>query len=270
MAASCWPINILGNELHLTASVGALLIPSDANTICDLQRNAEKSGLISALGDWVLLTACKEVKSWIDNGLQPRSIAVNISAAQMLQADFIARVKRCLQQSQLPPHLLFLELTESLFVGKSMQTIQRLLNELKALGVQTALDDFGTGYSSLSYLEHLPFDKLKIDRAFIMGINNGQKNIGLLRGIVDLAHALGMVVVAEGAELQTEVDILHMLNADSVQGYFFAKPACASEALQKAAEIDSLFQAADPRKSIGGGRSLPRTGLASNSLLTGN
>jgi diguanylate cyclase (GGDEF)-like protein len=324
------PITILGNELHVTASVGALLIPHHAGNAGDAQRNldlalhgakqtgvgnvyfykqeltdnikeeaelvkglraalsgeglevhyqaivnlisgtvdgfealarwnhptrgmispakfipiAEKAGLISALGDWVLLTACKEAKSWIDAGLPPRSVAVNISTAQMLQADFMERVQKTLAASQLPPHLLYLELTESLFVGKSMNTVQRILSELKALGIRTALDDFGTGYSSLSYLEHLPFDKLKIDRAFVMGLSKSQKSVDLLHGIVALAHALGMLVVAEGAESEIEVEILKRLGADSVQGYVFAKPSKAETAIARAAEIDKTQKAA--------------------------
>lgn len=318
------PINIVGNELHLSAAVGAVLLPQDGKTSTDVQRNldlalhaakqlgpgrvyfyqaelseilveeaelvkglrtalqnnglevhyqpivkldsgtvegfealvrwkhpergmisptkfiplAEKSGLISKLGDWVLNTACQEAKAWLDQGQPARIVAVNISAAQMLQSDFMDKVSLALATSKLPPHLLCLELTESLFVGKSMITVQKLLTELKALGIQTALDDFGTGYSSLSYLENLPFDKLKIDRAFVLGLAKGKKNIDLMQGIVDLAHALGMAVVAEGAEIGEEVETLRKLGADSVQGYFFAKPAPAQIAVANANQID--------------------------------
>jgi EAL domain-containing protein (putative c-di-GMP-specific phosphodiesterase class I) len=216
---------------------------------------AEKSGLISALGDWVLRTTCTTAKSWLDQGEPERTVAVNISAAQMLQVGFIENVRDTLKDSGLPARLLCLELTESLFVGKSMNAVQKLLIELKAMGIRTALDDFGTGYSSLSYLEHLPFDKLKIDRAFVKGLSSGKKSLDLLHGIIELAHALGMTVVAEGAERIDEIDALRFLKADAVQGYYFAKPATAAAALAMANEIDARNAqeyAAISQKNIGG------------------
>ena len=323
------PINLLGHALHVTASVGALLLPKDGQNMGEAQRHldlalhaakqsgpgriyfyneelseiikeeaemaqglraalaldelevhfqpivnlatgkaegfealarwnhaikgmippskfipvAEKSGQISVLGDWILRATCHKAKSWIDQGFPHRFVAVNISAAQMLQAGFIEKVRRALQDSQLPAHLLCLELTESLFVGKSMMTVKKLLDEIKAMGIRTALDDFGTGYSSLSYLEHLPFDKLKIDRAFVKSLHAGKKNVDLLHGIIDLAHALGMTVVAEGAETLEQLEILIELNADSVQGYVYAKPALAHEAAKRANEIDMVAEA---------------------------
>jgi diguanylate cyclase (GGDEF)-like protein len=199
---------------------------------------AEKSGLISAIGDWILRASCVQAKAWKDAGQPHRFVAINISAAQILQVGFLDSVRKILRETQLPPELLCLELTESLFVGKSMFTVQKMLAEFKALGIRTALDDFGTGYSSLSYLEHLPFDKLKIDRAFVSGMQQGQKNIELMKGIINLAHALGMSVVAEGAETVAEVSLLRQLNADTVQGYAYAKPAAAEQALARANEID--------------------------------
>jgi EAL domain-containing protein (putative c-di-GMP-specific phosphodiesterase class I) len=199
---------------------------------------AEKSGQISALGDWVLRESCIQAKAWLDEGQAPRSVAVNISAAQILQVGFLESVRRTLKETALPPNLLCLELTESLFVGKSMSAVRKLLTELKALGISTALDDFGTGYSSLAYLEHLPFDKLKIDRSFVRGMQTGKKNVDLMKGIINLAHSLGMTVVAEGAESLGELSLLRELNADSVQGYVYAKPAPATEALTHADQID--------------------------------
>jgi diguanylate cyclase (GGDEF)-like protein len=199
---------------------------------------AEKSGLISAIGDWILRASCVQAKAWKDAGQPQRFVAINISAAQILQVGFLDSVRNILRETQLPPELLCLELTESLFVGKSMLTVQKMLAEFKSLGIRTALDDFGTGYSSLSYLEHLPFDKLKIDRAFVSGMQQGQKNIELMKGIINLAHALGMSVVAEGAETVAEVSLLRQLNADTVQGYAYAKPEAAEQALARANEID--------------------------------
>lgn len=199
---------------------------------------AEKSGVISELGDWILHKSCLQAKAWLDAGNAPRTVAVNISAAQIIQSGFLEKVRNALTKSGLPAELLCLELTESLFVGKSRNTVEKMLVELKLLGVRTALDDFGTGYSSLSYLESLPFDKLKIDRAFVSGMQGGQKNLDLMRGIINLAHALGMSVVAEGAETLEEVSLLRSLNADSVQGFFYATPAPAAVALNIANQID--------------------------------
>ncbi len=200
---------------------------------------AEKSGMISELGDWILLESCKQAKAWIDAGQSPRTVAVNISAAQIIQSGFMGKVRAALSESGLPANLLCLELTESLFVGKSMTTVEKMLYQLREIGVCTALDDFGTGYSSLSYLENLPFDKLKIDRAFVSGMKGGRKSIDLMKGIINLAHALGMSVVAEGAESADEVRTLRELDADSVQGYIYAKPAPAEQALEIANQIDS-------------------------------
>ncbi len=191
---------------------------------------AEKSGLISTLGTQILKIACKQAKQWKDAGKPDWTVAVNVSAAQILQAGFIDQVREILEETQVPPHLLCLELTESLFVGKSMAIVQTMLREFRRLGIKTALDDFGTGYSSLSYLEHLPFDKLKIDRAFVHNAQEGTKNTELLKGIINLAHGLGMIVVAEGAETQVELDILRKLKADCVQGYIIAKPMAAEQA----------------------------------------
>jgi diguanylate cyclase (GGDEF)-like protein len=191
---------------------------------------AEKSGLISTLGTHILRIACQQAKLWKDQGRPDWTVAVNVSAAQIMQAGFIDQVREILDETQVPPHLLCLELTESLFVGKSMAIVQNMLREFRMLGIKTALDDFGTGYSSLSYLEHLPFDKLKIDRAFVHNAQEGTKNTELLKGIINLAHGLGMIVVAEGAETQIELNILRRLKADCVQGYVIAKPMPAEQA----------------------------------------
>jgi diguanylate cyclase (GGDEF)-like protein len=203
---------------------------------------AEKSGLITELGDWILYESCLQAKTWMDAGEPQRTISVNVSAAQILQVGFLEKVRKTLEATGLPPNLLCLELTESLFVGKSMNIVSKMLHAIKAMGVLTALDDFGTGYSSLSYLESLPFDKLKIDRAFVSAMANGQKNIDLIKGIINLAHALGMNVVAEGAETAAELAMLKQLGADTVQGYIYARPTTAKEALVAANVIDAQAQ----------------------------
>ena len=192
---------------------------------------AEKSGCIAELGDWVLRRACLDAKAWMDAGEPPRFVSVNVSPSQLLLSDFIRTILDALDAAKLPPQLLCVELTESLFVGKSINVVRKLLLELRALGVTTALDDFGTGYSSLSYLEHLSFDKLKIDRAFIHNsdVTGGHKP--LLQGIANLAHALNISIVAEGAETASEVEYLRKIGVQAIQGYYFAKPMPATQVL---------------------------------------
>lgn len=200
---------------------------------------AEETGLISEIGNWILRDSCCRGKAWLDSGNQPCEISVNVSAAQILQASFFREVRSVLFETGFPPHLLCLELTESLFVGKSIDRVRVTLNDLKSLGVLLALDDFGTGYSSLSYLEKLPFDILKIDRAFVSGIENDGKRRELLKGIISLAHTLGIEVVAEGAETEGELLHLRKLNADYVQGYVLSRPLPAAEALAAAPAIET-------------------------------
>jgi diguanylate cyclase (GGDEF)-like protein len=198
---------------------------------------AEETGSINEIGKWILKDSCACGKSWLDAGNPPFEISVNVSAAQILQASFFKDVRDALFETGFPPHLLCLELTESVFVGKSIERVRLTLNDLKSLGVLLALDDFGTGYSSLSYLEKLPFDLLKIDRAFVNGIESDSKKRELLKGIIALAHTLGIEIVAEGAETEGELLQLRSLNADYVQGYVLSRPLPAEEALAAARSI---------------------------------
>jgi EAL domain-containing protein (putative c-di-GMP-specific phosphodiesterase class I) len=161
---------------------------------------AESSSLISDVGHWVMLESARMAKNWIDEGRQPYEIAVNLSAAQIWQSDIVSDLTAILEETGLPPHLLCMELTESMLADHSEGRVRHTLTALKALGVRLALDDFGTGYSSLGYLVQLPFDKLKIDRLFIDGAARSEKMQHVLRGIVALGHGLGMTVVAEGVE----------------------------------------------------------------------
>ena len=156
----------------------------------------------------------------------------------MLQADFLDSVLSALRENNLPHNLLCLELTESLFIGKSVGKIQRMLEEMKRHHITLALDDFGTGYSSLSYLEKLPFDKVKIDRAFVSGIEHDEVKRNVLKGIIDLCHNLKMKVVAEGAEEHGELALLRSMGADWVQGYVLAKPIPAAIAHDTASAIE--------------------------------
>ncbi len=202
---------------------------------------AESAGLISGIGNWVLQDSCRKGRAWLEEGNEPREISVNISVAQVLRADFLQDVQKVLEQSGFPAGLLCLEITESLFIGKTVGRVRAMLDKLKRLGVKLALDDFGTGYSSLSYLEKLPFDKLKIDRAFVSGIEADRKKRELLKGIITLAHTIGMEVVAEGAETLAELEVLMELNADHAQGYVLSRPMPASEVGLAAQAIAEIF-----------------------------
>ncbi|WP_246700906.1 EAL domain-containing protein [Rhodopseudomonas sp. BR0M22] len=199
---------------------------------------AESTGLIVDLGHWVLRDACRQMRDWLDAGLPARSISVNVSPAQIWNGDFEKVVATVLADTGLPPELLCLELTENLFVDHTKQKVSTTLAALSKLGIQLALDDFGSGYSSLGYLTRLPFNRLKIDRSFVDGIATAPEKRKLLGGIIALSHGLGMSVVAEGAELQAEVDLLAAFDCDFVQGYAFSRPVAADQAAVVAAGIE--------------------------------
>ncbi|PZA10992.1 bifunctional diguanylate cyclase/phosphodiesterase [Rhodopseudomonas palustris] len=199
---------------------------------------AESTGLIVDLGHWVLRDACKQMRAWLDAGLPARSISVNVSPAQIWTGDFEKVVAAVLAETGLPAELLWLELTESLFVDHTKQRVSTTLAALSKLGIGLALDDFGSGYSSLGYLTRLPFNCLKIDRSFVSGIATVPEKRKLLGGIIALSHGLGMSVVAEGAELAEEVDLLTAFDCDFVQGFAFSRPVGADQAVEVAAEIE--------------------------------
>lgn len=185
---------------------------------------AESSGLIVDLGRWVLREACRQGRAWLDAGLPSRAMSVNVSPAQLWNQDFEAAVSAVLAETGFPAELLCLELTENLFADNAEQQISRTLMALSGLGVRLALDDFGSGYSSLGYLTRLPFDRLKVDRIFVDGISIAPEKRKLLGGIIALSRGLGMTVVAEGAELPAEVDVLGNFDCDLVQGFVFSPP----------------------------------------------
>jgi diguanylate cyclase (GGDEF)-like protein len=190
---------------------------------------AESNGLICDLGHWILLESCKQAKTWIDQGFDVKKISVNVSVAQIRQIGFEREVENALRETGLPPQVLCLELTESLFADTALRRVREVLDRLKAIGIKLAIDDFGTGYSSLSYLDGLPFDELKIDRAFVHGIGSNPDKHPLLKGMIELSHALNLTVVAEGAETDEEVAVLREMGADRVQGYVFSRPVSAAE-----------------------------------------
>jgi diguanylate cyclase (GGDEF)-like protein len=201
---------------------------------------AESSHLIADLGAFVLQTACKEAQAWIDDGLPPRIIAVNVSAAQVWHGDLEKVVDGALESSKLDPTLLCIELTESVFAAESIDRLNGILTRLKERGIQLALDDFGTGYSSLGYLNQLPFDALKIDRTFVSSAHQCLEKRKLLRGIVSLGKGLDLKVTAEGVETEDELKLVRQLGCHCVQGWFFSKAKPANQAIVEASRIEAL------------------------------
>ncbi len=181
---------------------------------------AEDSGFIVAIGDWVLSQAVRQAALWHQRG-QSLPVAVNVSALQFQQPQFVDRVASVLAVSGLPAQLLELELTESILVHDADDALRRL-QALSALGVLLSIDDFGTGYSSLSYLKRFPIGRLKIDRSFVQGLPNDARDAGIVRAILQMAAALGMKVIAEGVETEAQRAFLQDVGCDSFQGFLFA------------------------------------------------
>jgi diguanylate cyclase (GGDEF)-like protein len=194
-------------------------------------RMAEENGFILPLGQWVLEQACKQLVHWQWQSPHNRSLfmSVNLSARQMAQAKLVDQIKQVLDETNLDPKCLKLEITESAVMENAEMAVT-VLNQLKGLGVRLSVDDFGTGYSSLSYLHRFPLDTLKIDRSFVSRIGEADENGEIVRTIVTLAENLGMEVVAEGIETLTQLSELKNLNCKYGQGYLFAKPLTATAA----------------------------------------
>ena len=180
------------------------------------------------LGKWVLKSACAQNVAWQAAGFDPFVIAVNVSARQFLQDDFVSVVADVLRETGLPARFLEIELTESAVMHDADQFIA-MLTDLKTLGVQIALDDFGAGYSSLSYLKRIPVDRLKVDRSFVQDIATDADDATIVRTIIALGHNLGLRVVAEGVETLEQIEFLRANDCDELQGYYFAKPMSAQD-----------------------------------------
>jgi diguanylate cyclase (GGDEF)-like protein/PAS domain S-box-containing protein len=180
---------------------------------------AEESGLIVAMGEWILREACREAASW----KVPMQVAVNLSPAQFTHGDLVGLVHSILLETGLAPDRLELEITEGVLIEDFDRGLA-LLRRLKALGVRISMDDFGSGYSSLSYLQAFPFDKIKIDRAFVINLGRNPQSAAIVRAVIDLGHALEMSIVAEGVETQEQLGFLAEEGCDAVQGYFLGKP----------------------------------------------
>jgi diguanylate cyclase (GGDEF)-like protein/PAS domain S-box-containing protein len=189
---------------------------------------AEETNLIQPIGDWVLKTACVQAALWKKNFNSELLMAVNVSALQLDDADFIDRLTNIINQSGLPFESLEIEVTESSVMHQPDKMIN-VLNNITSLGIKLALDDFGTGYSSLSYLRRFPFDKLKIDQSFIRDIKNNQEDSAITQTIIKLAHNLNMTVIAEGVETRSQATILQDCSCDEIQGYLISRPVPAKE-----------------------------------------
>jgi EAL domain-containing protein (putative c-di-GMP-specific phosphodiesterase class I) len=189
----------------------------------------EDTGLIVAVGEWVLRTACQQIRSWQKMGIDSPPIAVNLSARQFHQRDLDSVVARIVAETGVDAAKLELELTESLLM-REPEEAARTLHRLQHMGIRLAVDDFGTGYSSLAYLKRFPIAALKIDRTFVSDVTSNPGDAAITVAIVNLAHSLGMKVVAEGVETEEQLAFLNLHGCDEVQGYLFSPALPAAEA----------------------------------------
>ena len=190
---------------------------------------AEQSGLIDAIGDYVLRRACTQMRGWLDAGIAPSRIAVNLSVRQLARADLITRVVAILDECRLEPRHLELEITESTMMEDPGRTVA-LLNELRSMGIAVALDDFGTEYSSLGHLRQFPLDYLKIDQSFVRGIPGKAGDAAIATTIISLSRLLKLPVIAEGVENAEQLAFLEAHGCEEYQGYYFSKPLPANDA----------------------------------------
>lgn len=184
---------------------------------------AEESGLISPIGEWVLRTACSQNKAWQNEGYKPVCVSVNLSVRQFKDKDLVRNISGILNETQLDPRYLELEITENISMNNEEQVLSTL-QEIRKLGVKISIDDFGTGYSSLNYLVNYPIDFLKIDQSFVRNIQSQSNDVSIVKAIIFIAHSIGLKVVAEGVETEEQLNLLRELECDDVQGYLISKP----------------------------------------------
>ncbi|NHZ93491.1 EAL domain-containing protein [Massilia sp. CCM 8733] len=189
---------------------------------------AEESGLIVAIGDWVLHTACRQNKAWQDAGLAPVTMSVNVSPRQFEEKRLVERVAAALRESALAPGALELEVTESLIMRDLSQSIGKM-RELKAMGISLSIDDFGTGYSSLSALKSFPISTLKIDKSFVRELADNTDDQAIAKAVISLGHMLKLRVIAEGVETEQQCAFLRDNDCDEMQGYLFSRPVPAAQ-----------------------------------------
>jgi EAL domain-containing protein (putative c-di-GMP-specific phosphodiesterase class I) len=206
---------------------------------------AEETGLIIAIGDWVIREACRQASSWPDD----LTISVNITPKHFNFKGLLPTIVQALTNSGLEPHRLEIELTEAIFVADT-EKVEAILNDLRGLGVRISLDDFGTGYSTLSYLRSFPFDTIKIDKCFVDDLGTSNNGDAVIRAITSLADALGMETLAEGVEDIAQFKALEREGCRSVQGYLFSTPVSADavwELLEQKHKMVSLTRLTPPQ-----------------------
>ncbi|HYI09019.1 MAG TPA: EAL domain-containing protein [Thermoanaerobaculia bacterium] len=191
---------------------------------------AEETGMIMQIGEWALRTACKQLRSWHEQGLNTLRMAVNLSAVQLQQRELVDIVRSAITEGGLEPHMLQLEITESAAM-QSFEVTMKALRELRAMGVGVAIDDFGTGQSSLIYLKHFPIDTVKIDKEFLRDVTSDETAAAIVSYVINLAHTLQLKVVAEGVETEEQYTFLRHYACDLMQGYLFSKPLPGPEVL---------------------------------------
>lgn len=189
---------------------------------------AEDTGLIRGLGEWVIKETCEQGKRWLDAGITPLKLAVNISAHQLHHTDIFKTLSALLADTGFPPEYLELELTESILMNREAEVVETL-NTIRSKGITLAIDDFGTGYSSLAYLKSFPLDVLKIDRSFVADIEHDEDDRAITATIIKIAHTLGMRVVAEGVETAQQLAFLHLHQCDMYQGFLNSQAVSADE-----------------------------------------
>jgi diguanylate cyclase (GGDEF)-like protein len=206
----------------------------------------EEHGQMVEVGRWVLMTACAQNAAWQAEGLPPVRVGVNLSAQQFYRGDIVSIVRDALEESGLAPEWLELELTESLTLDDTEETL-RIMHDLKALGVTLSLDDFGTGWSALGYLNRFPLDRIKIDRSFVRDLINDSSTAAIVKSILDLARQLDLDCVAEGVETEAQLEHLRANRCPGMQGFYFSQGV-------ETAEVRAILQA--------GATKLPRTSLS--------
>lgn len=189
---------------------------------------AEETGLIVPIGDWVIQNACRQNKAWQDAGWPPITMSVNISARQFIERDLIDRVRHALQETGLDPMYLELELTESLIMQDLQQAISKM-KELQSMGISLSIDDFGTGYSSLAALKSFPIARLKIDQSFVRDLPDNENDKAIATAVISLGHKLNLKVIAEGVETEEQQTFLRENGCDEIQGHFFSRAVSAEE-----------------------------------------
>lgn len=208
---------------------------------------AEEIGLIFPIGEWMMRSACRQAKDWQTNGFEPLRLGINVSVQQFQDKEFMDVLSQILNESEFEPKWLNVEITESVVIQDFRETIQKL-KQLHAFGITIAIDDFGVGYSSLSYLKDFPIDQLKMDRSFVQNLPHSSNDAKIARHIVEMAHSLGLSVIAEGVENARQLQFLKDIGCDEVQGYLLSRPVPAEEfghLLQQAVPFPFIFNTFD-------------------------